>query len=131
MSDNTRILIKHGEDQLELAYNSSFLLLEKSDFVSIFLPKTLNSWALHLSFVDNDSVPELNAKIDFIKGGMTITHNKWYGDGWTEYTKPFVVDSTDNKLKIYIKVRSWANRTQPFRKVEISIWQKLPPLPKT
>ena len=125
MPENLRILSTSlNKDQYELAVNSSFILLNKNDFVSIFLPN-LNDWQIHLGFYDNDTIGPLTSSISLNGNVVNISHNKWYGDSWIEYAKPYVVETTDKVISISIMVRSTANRIQGTRQIELTVWKKL------
>ncbi|HXU25921.1 MAG TPA: hypothetical protein VN698_01725 [Bacteroidia bacterium] len=125
MPENIRILSTRtgGGDQYELLVDSSFILLNKYDFVSVFL--SLNSWVINLGFYDNDNINPLTSSISLNGSSIIISHNKWYGDDWIEYAKPYVIETTDKSQSISIMVRSTATRTQNTRRVELTVWKKL------
>jgi hypothetical protein len=110
----------------DLIYNSTFTLLDKNDSFSVFFSNKLNNWHLAASFFDDKIKSALSTNLSTENNIISLIHYNWYSDDWAEYSSPFMVQSANKKITIYIKLRSKANRSQPFRTVEITIWKLLP-----
>jgi hypothetical protein len=123
----TVLSLNNDQEQHELIYSSSFIMLNKNDFISVYLNEKLNNWVLHISFYDNNKQPPLSVDFNVREdSNLSINCNKWYADNWLENPEPFVVKSKDGKTNALIKIRSLANYTQNQRTLEVSIWKKIP-----
>lgn len=119
-----------AKDPLEsynLIYNESLLLLNKEDIVGLTLDTGVAKvkWILFFRFVSNASKKALSIDVNTNDRSVTdIYFNNWYADDWVENKEPIVIESKDKTKRIFIKIRSTANRNTTFRSVIITIWTK-------
>lgn len=125
MDSAAGIVTTINDELVILAFSENILLSNSESIMTIAFPDDkINGWVLQFVFTDliPPGIKPLSSKVTYEDSKIVFTYYCWYGVG-IETAKPHYIESVNKQNRIYIILRTTAEKTTKSRNVQISIWK--------
>ena len=111
-----------------LIYDKSVLLLPDATTFSfaVTVRPIMPKWNFKIILSDDTSEPQFSAtRSTGTNSDTTIILYRWYSEKWVENIEPIKLNSTDNSIRLHIKIRLEMNQYQPQKHLIVSVWKEI------